>query len=419
MEVFKNYKRVILKQNIFLFVIPATVIILTTISIYLIENYSKQNVMTRLKNYENVLAIDFWRIDYEILESHLKIILNEGVYEKISATSKEKVLISIEQKNNTDNFLKKQLTRKIPMTMKIFYRKIYIGNIDVIWLNSNLYFYLVAMMLLTIFACLLYYVKKAKRDKSMLEYRVIQNSRLTSLGKMAAGIAHELNNPLTCIVGHSFKIINEDKKNSHNKYKERAEKIYVAAQRMKKIITQMNVFINRNHENESDALIDVNNVIRSTRTFWTKQFDEKNISLMLQLSNDIEKISGNGGLLSSVFQNFLSNSFDAFKNIGDNRNKYVHISTFIDKGKLCIVYQDNACGMSSEESKHLCEPFFTTKEIGQGVGMGMFIAHTIIENYNGEIEVNTNFGKGTKFTILFPLAGTNINTTPINTKKAA
>lgn len=244
---------------------------------------------------------------------------------------------------------------------------------------------------------------KAANAKDQMQNQLIQSAKMASLGILSAGIAHELNNPLSGVLGLSLLI--EKNKETTPKMRDFAHEIFIAAQRMKGIIDHMRVF-SRQSKKEDEKLLDIHIPINNSLILLNKRLKDHDVSLKLNLQNNLPPMLGDTNKLESIFQNLLVNSLDAFAGLTDNRSKSIALSTQTSfDGKLIIVYQDNAGGMSEDVTKHIFEPFFTTKGAGEGTGLGMSITHGIVESHKGIIHVDSHLSKGTCFTIYFPIAG--------------
>jgi len=234
-----------------------------------------------------------------------------------------------------------------------------------------------------------------------MQAQIIQTSKLASIGTLAAGIAHELNNPLTIVMGYSK--INCHATNNLQKIVDGSIKINRAAFRMKNIIDHLRTFA-RQSKQEDWQQININEVIENSLIFTQNGLKSENIAIELSLNQDIPYVWGDKTQLESVFQNLIANSKDAFQEITIDHQKSIQISTFlISEEKIGVTYQDNAFGMSKKTQEQIFDPFYTTKEVGKGTGLGMSIAHGIVESHRGQIALESIEGKGSKFSLSFPV----------------
>ena len=242
--------------------------------------------------------------------------------------------------------------------------------------------------------------KEAERAKEQLQSQLIQSAKMASLGVFSTSIAHELNNPLTGVLGLSTLIkkddaLPEDIRNYGNE-------IYIAAKRMKDKLSHMVSFA-RQSKKEDEKLLDINDPIRSSLLLLQQQCKKQKVTVKLNLAKDLSPMFGDQVKLESIFQNLLLNSLHAYKDIDDERTKEINISTLMNSDQtIQITYRDNACGMSEEVKARIFDPFFTTKPAGEGTGLGMSITHQIVESHQGTILAESLFNKGTTFIISFP-----------------
>lgn len=245
-------------------------------------------------------------------------------------------------------------------------------------------------------------------EREQLQQQLFQSSKLATVGTLAAGIAHELNNPLTIVVGYAQKFKSEIDKAPAAITPELEEKakylnmICKAAERMKKIVSNLLIYARENPEhNWQDVAI--NSAINDSLAFFSNEFERSGISISLKLADGLPAVWGDSNRIESVFQNLLSNSRDAFTNIRDGRKKSITVSSSVNEtGDVTVIYQDNAGGMPKEVQDRMFDPFFTTKDIGKGTGLGMSICLGIIEMHKGKITVESKPGDGTKFAVILP-----------------
>ena len=243
--------------------------------------------------------------------------------------------------------------------------------------------------------------EKFEKNKQM-SMQLVQANKLSSLGTLSSGIAHELNNPLTALLGflEIMKKINLDE-TKRESYIERSLKL---VNRMSSIVNHLRK-LSRNTEGDDHTETDIVDTVIVIFSLLGKQLEFENIDYTFHFDpNEPFKVLGDSIRLESVFQNLIINSKQAFENINDDRNKSIKFDLRTNKSldKLIITYEDNAGGMENETLKRLFDPFFTTKEVGSGTGLGMSISKQIIEEHLGEISCETQLGKGTKFKIVIP-----------------
>jgi signal transduction histidine kinase len=263
-------------------------------------------------------------------------------------------------------------------------------------------FFLVILVLVSLISFYMLYQNIKDRKKQLeMHNHIIQNAKLASLGTLAATVAHELNNPLTILMGY-LQILKDSSFNVE-KPMEIVDRSLLACERMHKLIDNLRTFA-RESKKEDWNSVNINVVIENTIMIMDSKLKKHSITVTPSLDNNIETIWGEITQLESVFQNLISNSIDAFDNhINDNRKKEIKItSTETIKGKeLVIIYRDNAGGMKKEVQEHIFDPFFTTKAAGKGTGLGMSIAREILEKHNAHIKVQCEEGVGTDFTLTF------------------
>lgn len=241
---------------------------------------------------------------------------------------------------------------------------------------------------------------RAEEEKAGMQAQIVQSSKLASLGTMAAGIAHELNNPLVGVIGFSGLLIR--KEYPPKKVSEMAEQIQYAAQRMKKIVDHMRTYTRKSTAGDWQD-VDLHSALRDSLIFLTKKLTIGQIELTMDLHKPGLVVRGDYTRLESVFQNLVNNSIDAFENVTDDRDRTIHIRTSVINGDtISFLYEDNAGGMPESIREKIFDPFFTTKEVGKGTGLGMSVVYGTIQEHNGTIDVSSEENEGTQFTITLP-----------------
>ncbi len=236
-------------------------------------------------------------------------------------------------------------------------------------------------------------------EKLMMESQLIQSAKLKSTGEMAAGVAHELNNPLTTVLGNSQLLLSELQEDEDKKLL--AKRIYESGKRCKNIIKKLLTYA-REEENTLEKVC-LNDCVDDALDMLTYQFEKQGIEMIYDKEEELPAVLGNKQQLEQVIINLLLNSRDAVENVKEPKIKICTSSVFEEETEWVYVsVEDNGCGISDKEKESLCQPFFTTKEEGKGYGLGLFVSMGISRNHNGEIKVQSQEGKGSTFTVYIP-----------------
>ncbi len=274
-------------------------------------------------------------------------------------------------------------------------------------LKSEIFYLLLGAVCLTLLAVFTFtniLIRRLQESEEKREaaFREIEHThKLSSIGRLAAGIAHEINNPMAIInekAGLMKDLIEygqglEDKA----KFLSLIDAVINSVERCRSITHRLLGFARK-----MDAHIeplDVNDVVRETVGFVEKEALYRNIGVELQLAKDLPAARSDRGQLQQAFLNLLSNALSAVSDGG----RITVATTAPDPGTVAVTITDNGCGMSEETLKRIFEPFFTTKEKGIGTGLGMFITYGIIKRLGGKIEARSKEGQGTTMVIHLPL----------------
>ncbi len=242
-------------------------------------------------------------------------------------------------------------------------------------------------------------VEKAKSDELMLH-----ESKMAALGKMAAGVAHEINNPLAVIAEEAGwmkdLLKEEDVAHSANfqEYQETIKKIEYHAERIKKVTHRLLGFARRMEPTEEKVM--VNQILDECVGFLENEARYRNISINKELAPDLPTTASDSSQLQQVFLNILNNAIDAMGKDGTLSLRTFHQP---DTRQIVIKISDTGPGMSQDTIEKIFDPFFTTKEVGKGTGLGLSISYSIIEKLGGTIYVDSKIGQGTTFTIKLPV----------------
>ncbi len=255
------------------------------------------------------------------------------------------------------------------------------------------------LIVLAVFKTAAFLVKQiqAADEKRESAFRELENSqKLSSIGRLAAGVAHEINNPMAIInqkSGLMKDLIGLDESFAQKeKFLQLTDSIGQSVERCKKITHRLLGFARRMEVMYEK--LDLNEILLEVLGFLEKEALYREITLDLNLSEDLPKISSDIGQLQQVLLNIISNSFAAVEDTG----RIAITSWKINSEKVAVSVEDNGCGMSEETLSHIFEPFFTTKK-EYGTGLGLPITYGIIEKLGGKIDVKSKVNNGTIFTI--------------------
>ncbi len=239
-------------------------------------------------------------------------------------------------------------------------------------------------------------VEERTKELTEMQAHLIQSEKLASLGKLAAGIAHEINNPLGGVLIYSHLLLEDTDKNSP--HYENLKKIVKETSRCKDIVKGLLEFA-RPKEPEM-SLVNINEIVERSLSIMERQALFQNIKIKKSYVSNLPKIVADSAQLQQVFMNVIINAAEAMEG-----NGILALSTSLSRDGTCIEvkFSDTGHGIMEEDKKRLFEPFFTTKEVGKGTGLGLAISYSIIQKHHGTIEVKSELGKGSTFTVKLPL----------------
>ena len=240
--------------------------------------------------------------------------------------------------------------------------------------------------------------EEALREK---QAQVVHAGRLTAMGEMATGIAHEINQPLAIIrVAADGLNAYFDGKEANTEEARAAQKIISQVERAAAIIDNMRAFV-RNGIEEAET-IDIRSPVEKALSFFREQFRIHGIRLHVYLPDDPLMVRINPNKFEQIMVNFLSNAryaVDKKSPPDDEKKIFVRLISDVSSDTAILEVEDNGTGMSQEVLKRCMEPFYTTKEVGEGTGLGLSIAHGIAREFQMEIEVRSVEGQGSLFRV--------------------
>jgi len=230
-------------------------------------------------------------------------------------------------------------------------------------------------------------------DRSELEKKLVQADKLSSIGLLAAGVAHEVNTPLAVISTYAqmlAKQISGDEQKAPL-----LEKIARQTFRASEIV---NSLLNFSRTSPTEFVsVELNKVIRETLTLLEHQLSKASVEVKLAFDESLPRIKGNPGKLQQVFLNLFLNARDAMESGG-----VLAVTTSSADGLVKVVVGDSGAGIVRENLERIFDPFFTTKMAKKGTGLGLSVSYGIVREHGGNIEVSSELGAGTRFQLSFP-----------------
>ncbi|MDJ0720605.1 MAG: ATP-binding protein [Desulfobacterales bacterium] len=246
-------------------------------------------------------------------------------------------------------------------------------------------------------------IAAADREKEIMNQQIIESGHLVSLGELAAGIAHEINNPVAIMVeeaGWIEDLLEEEtfhESENLTEFKRALTQIRKQGIRARDITHKLLSFARR-----SDSIIDrvdVNDLIREVVSLSAQQARYNNVEFESRLDEDLPAIQVSQTELQQVLFNLINNAIDAM----DKRGGVIHVASWSNGDQVLFHVKDNGPGIPEANLHRIFEPFFTTKPVGKGTGLGLSICYGIIKKMGGEIKVESRVGEGTVFEINIPI----------------
>ncbi len=233
-------------------------------------------------------------------------------------------------------------------------------------------------------------------ERRRLEATLAQSEKLAAVGQLAAGVAHEINNPLTAIIANAQML--KRKLSGDQELYEMVDLIARAGDRATQVVKNLLNFARK--ETYEFAPTDLNETIRKSIALVQHELIARSINLTFEPDETIPLIPASQDHLQGVWLNMLLNAIDAM----DNYHGEIHVSTKLHGNEIRVRIADNGKGIPPERIPRIFEPFYTTKEPGKGTGLGLSVCHRIVKQHGGHILVDSQVGTGTEFTIVLPVA---------------
>jgi len=235
-------------------------------------------------------------------------------------------------------------------------------------------------------------------EKQMLEDNLIQSEKLAAVGQLAAGIAHEINNPLAAIIANAQLMLHLNPDDDPDKI-ESIKLIETAGIRASNVVRNL-LNISRK-ENQNFEKTDINETIQSALMLINHELIKQQLRVETDFEKDMPLLLAHRENLQGVWINLIINAMDAISAAGRSEG-VIKIKTAYKNSEFTIIIEDNGNGIEQERIKSIFEPFYTTKKVGHGTGLGLSVCLRTIKEHNGIINVESQVNQGTRFIILIP-----------------
>jgi len=225
------------------------------------------------------------------------------------------------------------------------------------------------------------------------QLQIGQSEKLAAIGRLAAGIAHEINNPLTSILTFAH-LIKQEKTNNPEDIRD-INVIIDETNRVRKIVRELLDFARQSPAN--DEILDINQILRKLVIIIGKQKEFRSIRFIENYEDKLPPLNADKNQIQQVFLNLLLNSAESIAQEGT-----INISTQYVNDSCIVSIMDTGCGIKSDELGRIFDPFFTSKPVGKGTGLGLSVSYGIIKKYGGDIQCKSKVGEGSTFSVTLP-----------------
>jgi two-component system NtrC family sensor kinase len=233
-------------------------------------------------------------------------------------------------------------------------------------------------------------------EKRRLEATLVQSEKLAAVGQLAAGVAHEINNPLTAIIANAqlLKRMIQADEDIH----EMLDLISTAGNRASQVVRNLLDFARKEHYDFEPT--DVNDTITKSLALVQHELLSRSIELIFDPEDNLPPVLASNDHLQGVWLNLLLNAIDAL----DDDDGMIKVVTKSQAKEIMVTVTDNGKGIPHEQVSRIFEPFYTTKEPGRGTGLGLSVCHRTIKQHGGHLSVHSQVGSGTEFTVVLPIS---------------
>jgi len=237
--------------------------------------------------------------------------------------------------------------------------------------------------------------KQAERDKERLQEQLRHADRLATIGQLSAGVAHELNEPISSIMG--FAQLIQKSPEMQEQIKKDIEKIIKASLHAREVVKKLMLFARQMPPQKTR--VNLNQIIKEGLYFLESRCVKEGIKVIRQLADDLPDVTADPAQMTQVLVNIIVNAIQAMIDGGQ-----LTIKTEVSDKFVLLIVEDTGMGMKEKELKQIFLPFFTTKDVGKGTGLGLAVVHGIVTSHGGSIHVDSKVDEGTRFTIQLPIA---------------
>jgi two-component system NtrC family sensor kinase len=246
-------------------------------------------------------------------------------------------------------------------------------------------------------------VEERTQQLKAAQKKLVQTDRLASLGQLSASVAHEINNPVSGVLNLAMllqRMIKDDgvPQTRLEEFRKYLSQIVAETSRVGRIVSDLLAFSRRSKPQRAPA--DLNRIVRTTLSLVQHKMKLSDVEVEARLADDLPQAACDPQQIQQVVLNLLLNAAEATQTRGERR---VAISTETRPGEVLLVVSDNGEGIPQENLAKIFDPFFTTKSEGKGVGLGLAVSYGIIQAHGGDIEVRSQTGEGSTFTVSLPL----------------